>query len=192
MLFILDGSKALRKAVRSVFGERVPVQRCVIHKYRNVRDHLPESERPAVKARLRRAWSENDYDRALDQLKRLAADLERDHPGAAASLREGMEETLTVIKLGITGKLRRTLACTNPCESMIDTVRRTQRNVKRWRDGEMGLRWTAAGMLEAEKQFRKVIGYTQLPQLAIAIERRLTLPRPNPAQIEDAAIVAVA
>jgi putative transposase len=187
MLFIIDGSKALRKAIRKVFGERVPVQRCVIHKYRNVMDHLPESERPAVKARLRRAWAETDYDRALDQLKRLATDLERDHPGAAGSLREGMEETLTVIKLGITGKLRRTLESTNPCESMIDTVRRTQRNVKRWRDGEMGMRWTAAGMLEAEKQFRNVIGYTQLPQLAIAIERRLTaLPQPNTAQTEEA------
>jgi transposase-like protein len=186
MLFVIDGSKALRKAIRAVFGERVPVQRCQVHKYRNVMDHLPESERPAVKARLRRAWAETDYDRALDQLTRLASDLERTHPGAAGSLREGMEETLTVIKLGITGKLRRTLACTNPCESMIDTVRRTQRNVKRWRDGEMGMRWTAAGMLEAEKQFRKVIGYTQLPELAIAIERRLTLPQPNAVQTEEA------
>ena len=192
MLFIIDGSKALRKAIRSVFGERVPVQRCIWHKERNVMDHLPESERPAVKARLRRAWAETDYDRALDQLKRLAAELERSHPGAAGSLREGMEETLTVIKLGITGKLRRTLESTNPCESMIDTVRRTHRNVKRWRDGEMGLRWTAAGMLEAEKQFRKVIGYTQLPQLAIAIERRLTLPQPNHAPTEEATIVAAA
>ena len=163
MLFVIDGSKALRKAIRSVFGERVPVQRCIWHKERNVLDHLPESDRPAIRARLRRAWRETDYDRALEQLKRLATELERTHPGAAGSLREGMQETLTVIKLGIKGKLRRTLESTNPCESMIDTVRRTQRNVKRWRDGEMGLRWTAAGMLEAEKQFRKVIGYTQPP-----------------------------
>jgi putative transposase len=193
MLFTIDGSKALRKAIRKVFGERVPVQRCIWHKERNVMDHLPESARPAVKARLRRAWRETDYDRALDQLKRLAAELDRTHPGAAGSLREGMEETLTVIKLGITGKLRRTLESTNPCESMIECVRRTQRNVKRWRDGEMALRWTAAGMLEAEKQFRKVIGYTQLPQLAIAIERRLAaLPQPDPAQTEEAAIVAAA
>ena len=155
-------------------------------------DHLPESDRPAIRARLRRAWRETDYDRALEQLKRLATELERTHPGAAGSLREGMQETLTVIKLGIKGKLRRTLESTNPCESMIDTVRRTQRNVKRWRDGEMGLRWTAAGMLEAEKQFRKVIGYTQLPQLAIAIERRLALPQPNHAPTMEAAIVAAA
>jgi len=193
MLFIIDGSKALRKAIRKVFGERAPVQRCVWHKERNIMDHLPEAARPAVKARLRRAWRETDYDRALEQLKRLAAELEREHPGAASSLREGMDETLTVIKLGIAGKLRRTLESTNPCESMIDTVRRTQRNVKRWRDGEMGLRWTAAGMLEAEKQFRKVIGYTQLPQLAIAIERQLTtLPQPDAVQTEEAVIVAAA
>jgi putative transposase len=99
-----------------------------------------------------------------------------------------MEETLTVIRLGIRGKLRRTLESTNPCESMIDTVRTTQRNVKHWSSGEMGLRWTAAGMLEAERQFRKVIGYTQLPQLAIAIERRLHLEPIQPTSNQEAAI----
>ena len=99
-----------------------------------------------------------------------------------------MDETLTVIRLGIKGKLRRTLESTNPCESMIDTVRTTQRNVKHWSSGEMGLRWTAAGMLEAEKQFRKVIGYTDLPRLAVAIERRLHLPQPNTATTQEAAI----
>jgi putative transposase len=129
---------------------------------------------------MRRAWRETDYPRALEQLTRLADELERTHPGAAGSLREGMEETLTVIRLGIKGKLRRTLESTNACESMIDTVRRTQRNVKNWTSGEMGLRWTAAGMREAEHQFRKVIGYTQLPQLAIAIERQLHLNQPSP------------
>jgi transposase-like protein len=185
MLFVIDGSKALRKAVRTVFGE-VPVQRCVRHKERNVMRHLAERDRPPILARMRRAWAESDYDRALEQLTRLADELERTHPGAAASLREGMEETLTVIRLRIKGKLKRTLESTNPCESMIDCVRTTQRNVKHWTSGEMGLRWTAAGMLEAEKQFRKVIGYTQLPQLAIAIERRLHLHQPTPT--EEAAI----
>src|SRR5579875_3577101 len=155
-------------------------------------DHLAEQARRAVKARLRRAWGETDHRRALEQLRRLASELERTHPGAAGSLREGMQETLTVIALGITGKLRRTLESTKPCESMIECVRRTQRNVKRWRDGEMALRWTAAGMLEADKQLRKVIGHTQLPQLAIAIERRLTLPQPDAVQREEAAIVAAA
>jgi len=187
MLFVLDGSKALRKAVRSVFGE-VPVQRCLWHKERNVLGHIAERDRPPIKARLRRAWRETDYSRGLEQLQALADELERTHPGAAGSLREGMEETLTVIKLGITGKLRRTLESTNPCESMIDTVRTTQRNVKHWSSGEMGLRWTAAGMLEAERQFRKVIGYTQLPQLAIAIERRLHLHQPNAITTQGAAI----
>jgi putative transposase len=187
MLFVLDGSKALRKAVRSVFGE-VPVQRCVRHKERNVIRHLAERDRPPVLARLRRAWAETDYERAHEELTHLADELEHTHPGAAASLREGMEETLTVIRLGIKGKLKRTLESTNPAESMIDCVRTTQRNVKHWTSGEMGMRWTAAGMLEAEKQFRKVIGYTALPQLAVAIERRLHLHRHTPATTQQAAI----
>ncbi len=172
MLFVIDGSKALRKAIRTVFGE-VPVQRCRWHKERNVMGHLPERDRPAVKARIRRAWVEPDYPRALEKLQRLAAEFDHTHPGAAGSLREGMEETLTVTRLGIKGKLKRTLESTNPCESTIDTVRTTQRNVKHWSSGEMGLRWTAAGMLEAEKQYRKVIGFKDLAKLAIAIERDL-------------------
>jgi putative transposase len=172
MLFVIDGSKALRKAIRSVFGD-VPVHRCIRHKERNVMDHLPERDRPPVKARLRRAWAETDHHRASEQLTRLADQLEHTHPGAAGSLREGMEQTLTVIQLGIKGKLRRTLESTNPCESMIECVRRTQRNVKHWSSGEMGLRWTAAGMLEAERQLRKVIGYQDLAKLAVAIERDL-------------------
>jgi putative transposase len=117
-----------------------------------VLDHLPERDRPAVKAQLRRAWASDDHALALDRLRVLAAELERSHPGAAASLREGLEETLTVSRLAITGRLKRTLTSTNPIESMIEIVRRTSRNVKRWQSGEMCLRWTAAGMLEAETQ----------------------------------------
>jgi transposase-like protein len=170
ILFVIDGAKALRKAVRNVFGD-APVQRCLRHKERNVLDHLPERERPAVKQRLRRAWALDDHARALDQLHRLAGELDRNNPGAAGSLREGIEETLTLTRLGVTGSLRRTLESTNPCESMIEIVRRTQRNVKRWSSGEMALRWTAAGMLEAERQFRKIIGYRDLATLVVAIER---------------------
>ncbi len=170
ILFVIDGAKALRKAIRNVFGE-APVQRCLRHKERNVLEHLPERERPAVKQRLRRAWALDDRARALDQLRRLAGELDRSYPGAAGSLREGMEETLTLTLLGVSGNLKRTLESTNPCESMIEIVRRTQRNVKRWSSGEMALRWTAAGMLEAEKQFRRVIGYRDLATLVIAIER---------------------
>ena len=173
MLFVIDGSRALRKAIRRVFGNDVPVQRCVQHKERNVLDHLPERDRESVKGRLRRAWKETDHDIALEQLNTLAIELDRAHPGAAASLREGMEETLTVTRLGITGKLKLTLQSTNPCESMISTVRVIQRNVKHWSSGEMCLRWTAAGMLEAETRFRKVEGYRGLANLAVAIERDL-------------------
>jgi putative transposase len=169
MLFVIDGSKALRKAIRDVFGG-APVQRCVRHKERNVLEHLPERDRPAVKRRLRQAWALDDYGRALERLQALAGELERSHPGAAASLREGLDETLTLTRLGVTGSLKRTLVSTNPCESMIACVRRTSRNVKRWSSGEMALRWTAAGILEAERQFRRVIGYRDLAQLALAVE----------------------
>ena len=187
---MIDGAKALRKAVRAVFGE-APVQRCVRHKERNVLGHLAERDRPAVKQRLRKAWAERDHRRALDQLRRLTSELERSHPGAAGSLREGMEETLTLTRLGITGSLKRTLESTNPCESMIECVRRTSRNVKRWQSGEMALRWTAAGMLEAERQFRRIIGYRDLAKLAVAIEgnlARTTVPSPT----EEAAILVTA
>jgi putative transposase len=124
-----------------------------------------------VKQRLRRAWALDDHHRALDQLRRLAGELDRSYPGAAGSLREGMEETITLTRLGVSGNPKRTLETTNPCESMIEIVRRTQRNLKRWSSGEMAPRWTAAGMLEAERQFRKIIGYRDLATLVIAIER---------------------
>ncbi len=136
-------------------------------------DHLPERDRDAVKRRLRQAWQDNDHDFALEQLNALALELNKAHPGAAASLREGMEETLTVTRLRIEGKLKRTLQSTNPCESMISTVRAINRNVKNWSSGEMALRWTAAGMLEAETRFRKVEGYRGLAHLAVAIENDL-------------------
>jgi putative transposase len=171
VLVVMDGAKALRKAVRDVLGVHTPVQRCIRHKEHNVLAHLPERDQPTVRRRLRAAWALDDYDKALEQLRALAAELERSHPGAAASLREGLEETLTVTRLGVRGHLKRTIASTNPCESMIETVRRTSRNVKRWQNGDMCLRWTAAGMLEAEAQFRKIIGYRQLAKLAIAVER---------------------
>jgi putative transposase len=182
VLCVLDGAKALRKAVRDVLGVGTPVQRCVRHKERNVCDHLAERDRPAVKQRLRAAWRLDDHAVALERLRALAGELDRSHPGAAASLREGMEETLTLQRLGIRGSLKQTLASTNPCESMIECVRRSSRNVKRWQSGDMALRWTAAGMLEAERQFRRVIGYRDLAKLAVAIERdlaRTTIPSPT-------------
>ncbi len=192
ILFVIDGAKALRKAIRNVFGQ-APVQRCLRHKERNVLEHLPERDRPAVKQRLRRAWALDDHARAAEQLRRLAGELERTYPGAAGSLREGIEETLTLTRLGVTGSLKRTLESTNPCESMIEIVRRTQRNVKRWSSGEMALRWTAAGMLEAERQFRKIIGYRDLATLVVAIEHdhnRRRHPDAAPTTTKEAAIVA--
>jgi len=173
VLCVLDGAKALRRAVRDVLGHSTPVQRCIRHKERNVLEHLPERDRPAVRRRLRGAWEREDHARAEQELGALASELERSHPGAAASLSEGLAETLTVTRLGVRGALRRTLASTNPCESMIECVRRTSRNVKRWSSGEMCLRWTAAGMLEAERQFRKVVGYRDLAKLAVAVEREV-------------------
>ena len=171
ILFVIDGAKALRKAIHAVFGD-APIQRCIRHKERNVLEHLPERDRPAVKRRLRAAWAEPDHDKALERLQTLAGELDHTHPGAAGSLREGLAETLTLTRLKIRGPLKRTLESTNPCESMIECVRRTSRNVKRWQSGEMGLRWTAAGMLEAQRQFRKVIGYRDLAKLVIAIEHQ--------------------
>ena len=152
-------------------------------------EHLPERDRAVVKRRLREAWELDDHGRALDRLHALAAELERSHPGAAGSLREGLDETLTLTRLRVSGPLKRTLASTNPCESMIECVRRTSRNVKRWQSGEMALRWTAAGMLEAERQFRRVIGYRDLAELAVAIERDLahTTPVASPAEETGAA-----
>jgi putative transposase len=176
VLVVLDGSKALRAAVDEVFGP-VPVQRCVRHKERNVLEHLPERDRPAVKTRLRRAWASDNHALALDGLRALPSELEHSHPGAASSLNEGLEETLTLTRLGIRGRLKKTLASTNPIESMIEIIRRTSRNVKRWQNGDMCLRWTAAGMLEAETQFRKVVGYSDLAKLALAVERDLAAQR---------------
>ena len=139
ILFVIDGAKALRKVIRSVFGE-VPVHRCIRHKERNVLEHLAERDRPAIKARLRRAWGEPDHARALDQLRLLATELEHTHPAAAGSLREGLEQDAHLTRLGVRGQPERTLEPTNPCESMIEIARRTSRNVKRWQSGEMGLR----------------------------------------------------
>ncbi len=171
ILFVIDGGKAIRRAIKDVFGEHALVQRCHRHKERNVTDLPPERDRPAILARIRGAWALKDADLAEQRLELLASELERTWPDAAGSLREGLPETLTLMRLRITGQLAKTLCSTNPCESMIEIVRYTQRNVKRWQDGDMRKRWTAAGMLVAEQQFRRIIGYRDLAKLVIAIER---------------------
>jgi putative transposase len=180
ILFVVDGGKALRRAINEVFGAHALVHRCHRHKERNVCDLLPESDRDQVRARMRAAWALTDAELAEQRLQLLASELDRTWPDAAGSLREGMTETLTLMRLGITGQLAKTLCSTNPCESMIEVVRHTQRNVKRWRDGDMRKRWTAAGMLVAEQQFRRIIGYRQLADLVGAIERHTAANRrPN-------------
>jgi putative transposase len=173
ILFVIDGGKVLRRGIKDVFGAHALVQRCHRHKERNVTDLLPERERSSILVKIRGAWALTDADLAQERLERIASELERTWPDAAASLREGMAETLTLMRLGIGGQLAKTLCSTNPCESMIEIVRYTQRNVKRWQDGDMRKRWTAAGMLVAEQQFRRIIGYRDLAKLVIAIERHV-------------------
>jgi putative transposase len=187
ILFVIDGSKALRRAIKDVFGEHALTHRCHRHKERNVCELLPERDRPAVRTRMRAAWALSDPDLAKQRLQLLASELARSWPDAAASLREGMDETLTLMSLGIGGQLAKTLCSTNPCESMIEVVRHTHRNVKRWRDGDMRKRWTAAGMQVAERQFRRIIGYRHLAELVIAIERHAMHVAPKDVQRQEIA-----
>jgi len=173
ILACLDGSKALRRAVLDVFDAPV-IQRCQLHKIRNVRDRLPQRLRPGVERRMRAAYHADSALEAEALLTALARELDKTHPSAAASLREGLDETLTVLRLGVPPTLARTLRSTNAIESMISICRDSSRNVKRWRDGQMALRWCAAGMVEAGKQFRRVNGHLHLPALRAALEREVT------------------
>lgn len=165
-LFVLDGSKALRAAVEKVFGERAEVQRCQLHKRRNVQDHLPEGCRADYDRQLRNAYAMASYEDAQAALEKLLRQLERINPSAARSLEEGLEETLTLHRLGLGALLRRSLSSSNLIESCLSTVRHVTRNVKRWQGGDHIARWTAAGLLEAERKFRKVRGYRELQELA--------------------------
>lgn len=169
-LFVVDGGKGLRKAIRVVFGSWALVQRCQIHKLRNVLEHLPERKRTWVRAAMRKAWGEQDVTKARSRLKALAGQFQEVYPGAASSILEGLEETLTVIGLGVSGWLLKTLSSTNPIENVQGTLARVSRNVKRWRGGAMALRWGVTGLLEAEKRFRRVKGHRDLPQLIAALD----------------------
>ena len=175
MLVGIDGSKALRKAVLDVL-DRPVIQRCQLHKIRNVKDRLPQRLRSSVGRRMTDAYHAGSALEAEAALLALAKELDRTHPGAAASLREGLDETLTVLRLGVPPTLARTLRSTNAIESMISVCREHAANVKRWRDGQMALRWCAAGMVEAGKQFRRVNGHLHLPALRAALEREFAEP----------------
>jgi len=172
ILAVLDGAKALAAAVKEVFDQPV-IARCQLHKLRNVRDHLPEKMRGPVGRRMRQAYHADSALEAQAMLEALAKELDKTHPGAAGSLREGMAETLTVLRLDLPPTLARTLRSTNAVESMISICRDHSRNVKRWRDGQMALRWCAAGMVEASSQFRRVNGHLHLPVLRTALERHI-------------------
>jgi transposase-like protein len=168
-LFVLDGAKALHAGVRAVFDQPV-IQRCQLHKIRNVEAKLPDRLAATVASKMRTAYHSDDHLQAEADLRALAADLRKAHPGAAGSLLEGLEETLTVVRLKLPPILRSTLRSTNAIESMIEICRDHSSNVKRWRDGEMVVRWCAAGMGEAAKQFRRVKGFLHLPALRTALD----------------------
>jgi putative transposase len=173
-LFIIDGSKALSKAIRRTFGREALIQRCQIHKARNIMERLPKPLHAAVRRVLRQAWELNDAGKAEKLIRNLARRLEHDAPGVSASILEGLDEILTVTRLGLPKELRRALACTNIVENVMSTVRRVCRNVKRWRSASMALRWTAAAMQEAAKGFRRLKAHKQLPALRAALEAHRT------------------
>ena len=169
-LFVIDGAKALRSAIQKVFGSLSAVQRCQIHKRRNILGHLPDRMRESVKAVLIEAWDLADVNVAKRRLERLASSLEANHPGAAASVREGLDETLTLQRLGIDGTLYRKLRSTNAIENLNSGVATYSRNVKRWQGGTMVVRWVSAAVVEAEKKFRRVQGWRDIEKLISALE----------------------
>ena len=173
-LFVIDGAKALRAGIERVFGKRAEVQRCQLHKRRNVKEYLPKNAQGDYDRRIRNAYAMTNYAEAKAELEKIFRQLERVNPSAARSLEEGMEETLTVHRLGVGELLRRRLATTNPIESCLSTVKRVARNVKRWHGGDQPLRWTATGLLEAEKKFRKVKGFRELEALHRKLNPSLT------------------
>lgn len=168
-LYVLDGSKALAAAVRRHAGAAACIQRCQIHKRRNVLDHLPEEHRQTVKRKLQNAYAMTEYAEAKRALEKLHRELMDLNPSAARSLAEGMEETLTVHRLGVPEKLRRSLASSNVIESAFSIVETVCRNVKRWRAGDQIERWVGSGLLVAERQFRKLRGYREIPQLLASL-----------------------
>ena len=172
-LVVIDGAKALASAVREVFDKPV-MQRCQLHKVRNVENHLPDALGATVAKKMRAAYHDPNALTAQATLEALAKSLAKTHPGAAGSLREGLAETLTIARLGVPPTLARTLRSTNAIESMIEICRDHSSNVKRWRDGQMALRWCAAGMTEAAKQFRRVNGHLHLAALRVALDKHAT------------------
>ena len=172
--WVIDGGKALRRAIVDCFGTLALIQRCQEHKRRNVIEHLPQELHASAGRAMRDAWDGANAELASKQLRRLAASLHAKHPGAAASLREGLEETLTVQTLGITGALYRTLRTTNPIENLNGSIAHFARNVKRWKDGQMTLRWVAGALSDAKGRFRKLRGHRDMKLLLAALKAKST------------------
>jgi len=172
-LWVIDGGKALRRAIVDCFGQRALVQRCQEHKRRNVVEHLPQELHAGVGRAMRAAWDSGNAVLAKKQLQRLASSLEARHPGATASLREGMDETLTAQTLGISGALYRTLRTTNPIENLNGSIAHFTRNVKRWKDGQMTLRWIAGALSDAKGRFRKLRGHRDMKLLLAELTTRV-------------------
>jgi len=169
-LYVLDGGKALHAAVRKYAGESAPIQRCQVHKRRNVLDHLTDEQKPAVAKRLNAVYALEDHSAAKVALDQLHRDLMDINPSAARSLGEGLEETLTVHRLHVPAQLRKTLASTNVIESAFAIVERVCANVKRWQAGDQRERWVGSGLLVAEKQFRRIQGHKHIPSLLRVFE----------------------
>jgi transposase-like protein len=169
-LFVIDGAKALTSAIRKMFGSQAEIQRCQIHKHRNILGHLPDRLHESVKTVLKEAWSLGDAKIAKRRLERLASSLEAKHPGAAASVLEGLDETLTLQRLGIGGTLYRKLRTTNAIENLNSGIATYSKNVKRWQGGRMVVRWVSAAIVEAEKKFRRVHGWRDIEKLVRALD----------------------
>jgi transposase-like protein len=186
-LFVIDGSGALRKAIRMVFGDYALMQRCQVHKVANVRDHLPKEMHQSTRKAMRDAYQASSVAAAKTRLLALAKQLATEHPGAAASLREGLDETLTVKGMGLTKSLEQTLSTTNPIENLNGGVRDVSRRVKRWRGGSMILRWVAAAALDRQKSFRRLRGYKGMPAFVAFLRRNDTCLHTDVDQVTEVA-----
>ena len=175
LLAVIDGSKALRKALKDVLGQQVLIQRCQVHKMRNIIDYLPKHKRDWVKRKLKKAWTSETAEEAIRQLRSLATGLQTQYPDAAASLREGLEETVTILKLSIPGLLQRSLRSTNTIESAFSMVSKNIRNVKNWKNGTMVQRWVCAALLDAENRANRIAGYRSMGILISEIQRLTTI-----------------
>jgi len=175
ILAVIDGSKALRRALKDVFGQHVLIQRCQVHKMRNILDYLPKYKREWMKRKLKKAWTSETADEAIRNLRSLATSIQREHPDAAASLREGLEETVTILRLDIPGLLQKSLLTTNAIESGFSMVAKNIKNVKNWKNGTMVQRWVSAALLDAERRAHRIPGYRSMSVLINEIKRLTTV-----------------